>query len=412
MRKNLLEPDHTQTMNRTCSSVLLFSFLVFWGCLIGTAPAKDSHHAEHRLNDLPVIEKTEQYYTDKYNIVTSVPRVSGPGGKLTKTVYGFHPFWYGTAYKDYDFSLLSTVSYFSYHVDPKTGGQQGVFFWRETPLVDIAKAAGSRVDLTITSFGSANNHLFLSNKTAQKQTIENVIHLLKKRNGDGVCIDFESIPATMQNEFTDFVSTLSQHLRKVLPEATVSLALYAIDWNHVFDIPDLIASVDQFIVMAYDYHYSSSKYAGPVAPLQSGKIWPPYNVENSVETYLAKGVPASKMLLSVPYYGQQWHTKNATFPVRNLGHIATMPYRKIVPLLQKGKEEWDPISHSQFLGGLKDEQPFQLWYNDVKSLKAKYQYVKEKGLAGIAIFALGYDSGHYELWQLIQDEFTAVPANN
>ena len=32
---------------------------------------------------------------------------------LEYDVYGWHPYWVGTAYNDYDFSLLSTFSYFS-----------------------------------------------------------------------------------------------------------------------------------------------------------------------------------------------------------------------------------------------------------------------------------------------------------
>jgi len=405
LKSNLLEIDHSFRIIRTHSTSLLIVLAFVSLFFVTPSLAEDSHHARHRPKETAAREKTETYYTNRNGIVTSTAPRPQPGMKLTKTVYGFHPYWYGTAYNSYDFSLLSTVSYFSYHVDPGTGDQKGVFFWEDTPLIDMAKAAGSRIDLTITSFGNADNRLFLGNRTAQKHCIETVTKLLKKKNADGICIDFESIPSTMRNEFTNFVTAFSRHLGKEIPDATVSLALYAIDWQHVFDIPGLLPVVDQFILMAYDYHYSSSTDAGPIAPLQNGKIWPPFSVEQSVETYIEKGLPASKIILSVPYYGQKWQTKGKIFPSKNLGHLETIPYRKIVPLLQQDPKEWDASSFSEFLIGSQDDQISQLWYDGARSLKAKYQYAKAKGLAGVAIFALGYDNGHDELWQIIQDEF-------
>ena len=38
-----------------------------------------------------------------------------------REVFGWHPYWMGNSWKNYPFELLSTVSFFSYKVDPNTG---------------------------------------------------------------------------------------------------------------------------------------------------------------------------------------------------------------------------------------------------------------------------------------------------
>ncbi len=47
---------------------------------------------------------------------------------LNKEVFGWHPYWSGSAYNDYDYSLLSEISYFSYEVNSATGNSRLTYF--------------------------------------------------------------------------------------------------------------------------------------------------------------------------------------------------------------------------------------------------------------------------------------------
>jgi len=47
----------------------------------------------------------------------------------------------------------------------------------------------------------------------------------------------------------------------------------------------------------------------------------------------------------------------------------------------------------------------QVYYENENSLRIKYQITKNNNLAGIGIWALGYDGDRSELWNLIYDEF-------
>ena len=46
-----------------------------------------------------------------------------------------------------------------------------------------------------------------------------------------------------------------------------------------------------------------------------------------------------------------------------------------------------------------------IFLDDNRSLKIKYQFAKEKKLAGVGMWALGFDDGKDELWDLLSLEF-------
>ena len=48
----------------------------------------------------------------------------------------------------------------------------------------------------------------------------------------------------------------------------------------------------------------------------------------------------------------------------------------------------------------------QAYYEDVRSLGLKYDFIKEKNLRGVGIWALGYDGSYPELWDLLEEKFT------
>jgi hypothetical protein len=48
----------------------------------------------------------------------------------------------------------------------------------------------------------------------------------------------------------------------------------------------------------------------------------------------------------------------------------------------------------------------QVWYEDEKSLSKKYDWIIEKKIGGVGIWALGYDNGYTELWKLLADKFS------
>lgn len=323
--------------------------------------------------------------------------------------FGWHLYSKGTAYKSYDFSLLWGVAYFSYIVHPKTGGYTNIHQWKTTALVDSAKVHDTQVFLSVSNFGSAENAGFLANKKAQQTLSDSLSVLLKLREADGINIDFEGVPATSREAFNDFVVFLSKDLKQKNPEYKVSLALYAVDRDKVFDIKTLNPHIDFYTLMSYDYYGGFSSHAGPIAPLKSSAVWGKNSVEASVDFYLNEGVVPEKLIVGIPYYGGAWEVQEPAIPAKAEKFSSYLPYNTVKedylsPL--KVTVKFDTVSRSTYFsvetpeGGLR-----QVWFDDSLAIAAKYDFIKEKKLAGPAIWALDYGEGDKELWELLASRF-------
>jgi len=222
--------------------------------------------------------------------------------KLSRMVYGWYPYWMGTAYQSCDYGALSHVAYFSFDVDTANGSYKTVNGWNTTPVIDYAHQRGVKVMLTIVNFDAAPNTKILSDTNKQNRLITDIIQMLLLRNGDGVNVDFEAVPVTMRTNLVTFMRKLTTSIKASFPDGEVSMAAPAVDWSGSWDLAALGQICDYLIIMGYDYYWSGSSTAGPVAPLAGES----YNITRSITTYLSAGVPAKKLLLGVPWYGYDW----------------------------------------------------------------------------------------------------------
>ena len=133
---------------------------------------------------------------------------------LNKMVYGWHPYWIGNEYQNYQWDLLSHLSFFSYEVDYLTGNAVSTHGWSTNAAVNAALATGTtKVTLCVTLF--ANHTSFLGNTAAKQTLITNLINLISSRGAHGVNIDFEGLPSSQSAAFANFMVDLSN-----LPTAT------------------------------------------------------------------------------------------------------------------------------------------------------------------------------------------------
>jgi len=329
--------------------------------------------------------------------------------ELSTKVFGWHPYWASsTAYLSYDYNVLSHLSYFSYETDTVTGGYKTINGWDQTPVIDYAHQRGIKVMLTVTNFGTAANKAILRDTLKQITMIQTLTLLLKSRNGDGVNFDFESVSLTYRANLVSFMRRAVKAIKAEIPNAEISMATPAVDWNGSWDLPVLAAICDYLIVMGYDYYYSGSPTAGPVSPLAGES----YNVTRTVDTYISAGVPSRKLMLGIPWYGYNWPVVSSerkatatgtatavTFPV---AEALSLTYGKIYDLTTK--VPW--ISFRDVSSSFR-----QVWYDDLVSYNNKYDLVNARNLAGIGIWALSYENGKTEIWNGIRSAFSATGSN-
>ncbi|NVO01323.1 MAG: T9SS type A sorting domain-containing protein [Bacteroidetes bacterium] len=325
---------------------------------------------------------------------------------LNKIVFGWHPYWVGTTYYNYDWSLLTDLSYFDYDVDPATGNASSTNGWATAKVVDSAQAHGVRVNLAVCLF--ASHATFLQNPTAVQTLITNLITLVQSRNADGVNIDFEGVPSAQKANFTSFMISLCNQFHSQIPGSQISVDLPSVEWSDTYDVVAMEPSVDLFIIMGYDYYYSGSAQAGPTDPLYNLTTGYNYCHTKSVNYYLNKGVPNNKLILGLPYYGREWPTVSNTVPsnVSATGVSRTYKYVRDNASGNYSNKLWNNTSFTPYYAFQTGAQWNQCFADDGFSMGKRFELVNQRNIGGIGIWALGYDDGYVELWNQIKDKFT------
>lgn len=339
-----------------------------------------------------------------------VPRAP-TGATLTHRVFGWYPSWNGTKYTNLNYSVLSTIGYFSYEVNPTNGSYNSIGYWNTTPLVLWAHSNNVKIVLTATLFGNSSVKTFLTNNTAKQNFINTIVGLVSNRGGDGVCVDFESISDnSLKASLTGFLSNLAIRFHRDLPGSEVSVALPSVDWSGVFDVAALSQFLDYAIIMAYDYYWSTAPNAGPVSPLRASALFGAWCVERSIDDYLAKGITASKLLAGLPLYGYEWPTVSTALKAATKGSGTARTYPVAVSRAATYGRRWDTNSLTPYFVTGTTGNYTQCWYDDTNSLKLKYDLVKSKGLGGIGIWALGNEDSGGAIWSILQQAFTTTNA--
>jgi spore germination protein YaaH len=340
--------------------------------------------------------------------------------KLNKAiVYGFHPYWISDAVASkYHYNLLSHVVYFSGEADT-AGKISTAHSWGSTQLVNYARQNGVKVHLCITMFSSHDQ--VLADTAKRHRLVKNIIAAMQIRNADGINIDFEGMAKAQADNFRSFIIELGSALKSMNKE--LAICLPAVDWGSVMFSSTFFARcnsvVDYYFMMGYDYYWSGSTTAGPVAPLSSGTSF--WHVARSLRKFLSSGAPKDKLIAGFPYYGMDWpvvsNVRMSSVISGSKASSRTFAVAKaaasVIPAENKFFDTQYNVPWYRYQTVNNNDTVWhQTWYDDSLSLSKKYDTVKVLGLAGTGMWALGYDGTNTDLWGTIQHAFGATLAVN
>jgi GH18 family chitinase len=155
------------------------------------------------------------------------------------------------------------------------------------------------------------------------------------------------------------------------------------------ELEKLQAVVDFVNLMTYDFRVAGpGEPAGHHANLYPSPADPEHvSADGAVTDFLAAGVPASKLVLGVPFYGRAWAGLDSRDAIYRQG---TPPPQRLdtshaglAALVGRDGwvREWDTSAQAPFLWN-EGKKTF-VTYEDEESLRLKSRYVREKGLAGV-----------------------------
>ena len=218
--------------------------------------------------------------------------------------------------------------------------------------------------------------------------------------------------ANRSQALQNFVRLLSARLNAGPHKALIALSLPAVDSTRTYANLQHVQDVVQlFILKAFDYTPYNQVVPGPLAPLNPGDPWGPYSVTTSVAYYLQTGhVPRPQLVVGFPHLAKYWQVDSVGNELVGDAHAPEYwTNRQLRSHLPLGDTKLDLTSLSRNTSSLARTyglDPPQAWWEDSASLAPKYAWVKQEQLAGVGIWALGYDDGSRQTWHLLQASFT------
>ncbi len=334
-----------------------------------------------------------------------LPRALPP----VKEIVGYLPYWKYSSYPSLNYNLLTQINYFSAELDAQ-GNITNDHNWPRTELISFAHARGVKVKLCATLSGGTALATLLGSTANRQRAINNLLAAVQDAGADGVDIDFEAMPAGQNDNMVTFMRDLTDDFHTNLPGSIVTLAMPAVDWGGRWDYSALADIVDGMFIMAYDYHWSSGPTAGPVSPLDGSYPSISWNVRLTVNDYLSKtGSNTDKIILGLPYYGQDWPVVSTEKYAQTTGPAALPAprYPTAYDMAQTHDRQWDQASSTPWFN-YQDNGFRQVWYDDSLSLSFKYELALDSDLAGVGMWALGYDGDRPELWGALDDYLRGV----
>jgi chitinase len=262
---------------------------------------------------------------------------------------------------------------------------------------------------------------------ARRRFSASCLKIVGKYGLDGIDIDWE-YPVTggkktdhkRKSDKENFVLLLRQlrtDLNALRGERPLLLTIASTCYrNHLNDlsVQEMAEVLDWFNLMGYDFNemqpkrtsHHSSLFGWPTVPTLKADAIKFANDDAAVNWYLDNGVPAAKIVLGLPFYGQVWanvpDSNHGLFEPfgRRPGEDGTLSYREIEQTyLPKYTRYWDDQAKVPWLYNQRTK--IAISYEDPESIAAKAKYVVQKKLGGIMFWDLGQDDGQSTLLEAV-----------
>lgn len=333
----------------------------------------------------------------------------------TYVILGFAPYWNQKKLTPESLTSISHYAYFALHLDESGDVQTHVNRRELEPGFNnynrlLQSLPNKPLILTFMQKDQDSLSSILASKTIRSHAISTIISKVKESSATGVNIDFEptgEISTTMRDNFTLFIQELSASLKpnnyNLQPILTISVYPSAAARPRLWDLVSLAPYTDYVVVMTYDYTMPKSTTSGPNSPLRDASGNFEHNIVKNISE-LSSQIEPKKILLGIPFYGYEWDTVDESKYSPTVGRGVTASLERIEEMLNERTLElvWDRNSLTAYGVATVGAQTSQIYFDNDVSLRLKLDFVKDAGLGGIAIWALGYDNNVPWLWPTIQ----------
>jgi spore germination protein len=264
------------------------------------------------------------------------------------------------------------------------------------PLAVITNwGAGDTFDLELA-------HAILSSDAARARAIQNVREILSRFGFAGVNVDFENMPAADRPLYTRFIEEMAAVLRPLGYLVTLAAPPKFADnptapWVGAFDYAALGQAADFIFLMTYEWGW----IGGPPMAIA------PLNLVRRALDYALTQIPREKILQGIPLYGYVWTLPDTP---ENLAVFINLVDVYDVAARYHAVINYDTNAQSPFFNYV-DELGVQheVWFEDARSITAKFQTAQELGLRGVGFWSYqNQPYGFAQMWAILGDMFNVA----
>ncbi len=247
-------------------------------------------------------------------------------------------------------------------------------------------------------FSAELGSLVVTDEAVQNTLLDNVIATATSVGYSDVHFDFEFLPPENVEDYNRFLRKAKQRLTNagLLMSTALAPKTSATQEGAWYEAHDYAAHgeiADFVVLMTYEWGYSG----GPARAVS------PINPVRDVVEYALTEMPANKIMLGQNLYGYDW-----TLPYVEGGEFAKAlsPQQTITLAREQNVSiDYDYDSQAPFFFYTDDEgNRHEVWFEDARSIQAKFDLIKELNLRGISYWKLGL--AFPQNWLLLVDNFT------
>lgn len=247
-------------------------------------------------------------------------------------------------------------------------------------MTETARKQGAEPILVLTPFsgGAFNNQLvkvLVENEMLQDKVTDELLTAVSDRGYAGVNIDFEYVLPESRVRYAEFIGKLRTKMNRNGYRVSVAVAPKISDSQkgllvEGIDYALLGENADAVFLMTYEWGYT---YGPPMAVAPLDKV-------REVVEYAVSRIPAGKLILGIPNYGYDWplpYEKGIT-RARTVGNAEAAG----IAAENGAVIEYARMSQAPWFTYKKSGIEHVVWFEDPRSIEAKWSLVKEYELAG------------------------------
>ncbi len=280
-------------------------------------------------------------------------------------------------------SGLNVISPTWFYMNDNAGGIANL---ASTDYVNTCHANGIQVWALFSNLeAEVDDTSVLNTTSARDNLVNNLIANALLYNLDGINVDIEALHSSAADGYIEFIKELS--LKCEANNLYLSVDNYVpSEYTMFYDRATQAKYADYVVIMGYDEYNGNSETPGPTASIGY--------VRDGVANTMAE-VPADQIILGMPFYTRLWSTSDAGLDV------SAIPMKAIPSLLEtyEVSPQWLD-DQGLYYAEYQDELEYmQIWIENSETLELKLQEMKNKGLAGMSFWKLGFETP--EIWNTV-----------